>query len=177
MRAFLALPLPEETRAALEALADLVPVGRVVPAENLHLTLVFLGEVDMSQLEALDDEMQGVRAGPVALELGDWEALGGRHPKVVALSARGPEALQKAVEARVRAAGLAPERRRFRPHVTLARLPRRMQPEQEARLARFLGRAAAPDVAPMAVDRIDLYQSHLGADGARYELLAEYPLR
>ncbi|HHL22512.1 MAG TPA: RNA 2',3'-cyclic phosphodiesterase [Aliiroseovarius sp.] len=175
-RAFIALSLPEDVQDTLAELGAGVPVGRPVPAENLHLTLVFLGDVTQAELAALDEALQGLRAAPAELAFQGWETLGGRHPKVLALAARGPEALQAEVLRRVRAAGLTPERRRFRPHVTLTRLPRRLAQDQAARLAGFLGAAGWPDMAPVTVGQVTLFQSHLTPEGARYTPLAQYPL-
>jgi 2'-5' RNA ligase len=44
MRVFVAIDLPDEVRRELETLQNALPVGRPVPAENLHLTLSFLGD-------------------------------------------------------------------------------------------------------------------------------------
>ncbi len=179
MRIFLALPLPAEARAVLARLAaELAPgqmPGRAVADENLHLTLIFLGQMGGAELEALDAQMQGLAAEPVRLEFQGWQALGGAAPKVLALGATGPEALHGRVLSRLRAAGLTPGRRRFRPHVTLVRLPRRPAPGRGARLAAILGNRA-PRIAPVRVDRLGLYRSHLSPRGARYEMLAHYPL-
>jgi len=60
--------------------------------------------------------------------------------------------------------------------VTLTRFPRRMEPGQLAKLGRFLQSEAATRLPPVEVDHLALYASHLHPAGARYEVLAEYPL-
>ncbi|MEJ6395659.1 2'-5' RNA ligase family protein [Gymnodinialimonas sp. 2305UL16-5] len=55
IRSFLALPIPGDTVDALTALQASIPFGRPVPEDNLHLTLAFLGQVDVDVLEALND--------------------------------------------------------------------------------------------------------------------------
>jgi 2'-5' RNA ligase len=55
MRAFLALPIPEDTVAALCAVQARIPFGRPVPEDNLHLTLAFLGDVGEDVLNDLHD--------------------------------------------------------------------------------------------------------------------------
>lgn len=176
MRLFVALPLPEAVCAPLARLAEAAPLGRAVAEENLHLTLAFLGEVERGALPALDGALSGASAPPVCLCFHEVVALGGRQARVVALTASGPEALQGRIVAALRAAGFALPRRRFRPHVTLLRLPRKLEPGQEQRLARFLASLGAPQTGPVSIDRFTLYASHLHPDGASYEPLAEYPL-
>ncbi len=177
MRLFVALPLPEAVTAPLVRLAEAAPLGRAVAEENLHLTLAFLGEVGQSALPALDGALSTVCAPPVCLSFHEVAALGGRQARVVALTARGPEALYKRIVSALRLAGFALPRRRFRAHVTLLRLPRRLEPGQEQRLARFLARLGTPPIGPVSIDRFTLYASQLHPDGARYEPLAEYALR
>ncbi len=176
MRLFVALPLPEAMLAPLVRLAEAAPLGRAVAEENLHLTLAFLGEVARADLPALDGALSAVSAPPVRLCFHEVVALGGRQARVVALTASGPEALQGRIKTALRAAGFALPRRRFRAHVTLLRLPRRMDAGQERRMARFLAALPSPEIAPAGIDRFALCASHLHPDGARYETLAEYPL-
>lgn len=70
--------------------------------------------------------------------------------------------------AAVSEADLAAERRRFRPHVTVARLRERMRP-QERQLAPTPALAFAPE-------SLALYRSFLARDGASYESLTSVPL-
>ncbi len=176
MRLFVGLPLPDDTRARIAGIAGSLPLGRRLAADNLHLTLVFLGDVAPAGLGGLDEALREVDAGPVRLEFGAALALGGRTARALALEARGAEALQARVLAAVRRAGFAPERRRFRGHVTFARLPRGLTPGDERRLAGWLADIATPLVLPASVDRFTLYRSHLSPAGAAYEGLADYPL-
>ncbi len=176
MRLFVALPLPEAVCAPLARLAEAAPLGRAVAEENLHLTLAFLGEVARGELPALDSALSAVSVPPVCLCFHEVVALGGKQARVVALTASGPEALQGRIVAALRAAGFALPRRRFRAHVTLLRLPRRMDGGQELRMARFLASLGPPEIAPASIDRFALHASQLHPDGARYEILAEYPL-
>jgi 2'-5' RNA ligase len=67
MRAFLALPLPDHATALLERLQQEIPVGRLVPPENLHLTLVFLGERSEAALEELHFALEALRASQAAM--------------------------------------------------------------------------------------------------------------
>ncbi len=173
MRLFVALPVPEQTGARLADLARSLPVGRPVPEENLHLTLAFPGEVPRADLEPLHEALETVRAAPVALDLAGLELFGGKSPALMAILARGAEALHARVVRAVGQAGIPLPRRRFRGHVTLTRFPRRMDPGALDKLGRFLQAHGACALPPVTVDRFALYASQLHPEGARYEVLAE----
>lgn len=173
MRLFVALCLPTEALHALETLQDRLPAGRPVPADNLHLTLAFLGEVDDTAAEALHDALSNLRAAPVMLRLGGAEVFGGRHGQAIALGAEGCPPLQDLhdrVRSRIHGAGLNTERRRFRPHVTLARLPGR---GHAAPLVQALSTAR---LGPFACTGFALIESRLHPRGAIHTPLARYPL-
>lgn len=173
MRAFLGLPLPDALAGPLSDLAQEVPVGRPVAHENLHLTLAFLGEQPEARLATLATEISTADLPGASLAPGGLELMGGE--RVLAVVMTGPEALHARLMRKVREAGIELERRRFRPHVTLARLPRRLSREEEERLAGFLSRGAPPlPTAP--AEELALYRSQLGPEGARYDILAAWPL-
>jgi len=178
MRTFLALDLPDAQQDALEDLADAVPVGRAVPAENLHLTLAFLDDQPDEVLEALHGKLQGLDFAPVPLVFDGLGSFGGTAPRVLfAGVAANPalSALHGKVLSACRAAGLDLPRRRFRPHVTLARLPPQLRPEGRARLERFVAAHAALHLPAGVSGGITLFRSTLHPGGAIHEELASYP--
>ncbi len=143
--------------------------------EQLHLTLRFAGEVDTPLANDLADRLGTVHARPFPLAIrgvGHFERKG--HPRAVwAGIAPSPEfeVLQRKVERACQETGLEPERRRFTPHITLARLNSATGP-----IAPFL--LARSDLAgePFTVDGFTLYESHLGEGGSIYEPVMRYPL-
>ncbi|HSM01539.1 MAG TPA: RNA 2',3'-cyclic phosphodiesterase [Acidimicrobiia bacterium] len=178
MRVFAAVPLDDETRHRLAHLVSDHVVempGRAVPPEKWHLTLRFLGELEEAEVDlirhALDDADLG-EAFPMA-----WGRLGAfpRSSRASVLwigVARGEEPLSDvaaAVDDALESAGFDPEDRPFRPHLTIAR----MRPPEDVRPV--VRGDPFPDVA-MRIDRVTLYQSRLGAGGARYEVLDEFEL-
>ncbi len=177
IRAFLALPLPAEMAGRLHMLAQMLPLPRRVPPENMHLTLLFLGEVPEPLLEEAHHGFAAIRAAPFAIDLAGLGLFGGDRPRSVHAAVR-PEPrldrLQARIETAARRAGLAPEARRFVPHVTLARF--RPHEADLPRLAAALAGAGEPRFGPLAVERFVLYRSHLGRTAAHYEELATYPL-
>ncbi|WP_291727727.1 RNA 2',3'-cyclic phosphodiesterase [Leisingera sp. F5] len=178
MRAFAGLPLPDAALGALERVQEELTVGRQVPAENMHLTLAFLDDQPEQVLQALHQELAGIRAPVLTLSIQGLEVFGGKQPRVLAAAVqKTPELsrLRNQVRSACQAAGIALARERFRPHVTLARFPRHLQPGQLEKIAGFLQQAAVVRLQAEA-DCFALYQSTLAPEGARYDVLAEYPL-
>ena len=128
-RTFVALPIPDAQRAALAVhlhrCAEAAPEFRWVPAESLHLTLRFIGGLDGPGVARLLVGLAAIRCAPFPIRLGGTGTFGGHRPSVVwlGLSAGSEPAAGLAAECETvcRAAGLEPDDRRFRPHVTLAR--------------------------------------------------------
>jgi 2'-5' RNA ligase len=177
MRAFVALPLPDDTADLLHRRAQGAGVGRV--PDTLHLTLAFLGEQPEAALAALAGELDLIVAPAPRL---DWDApefLGGDRARVLALMVRPDPALMHLharVRTAIRAAGLALPPDRFRPHVTLIRLPPRPGPGTADRLQALIGRGISADIPPVTASRLVLYHSRLDRAGARHDELAIWPL-
>jgi len=177
IRAFAAIALPEAVRLELALVGHGLPVPRPLPAENLHLTLVFLGEVPGPVLDDIDAAFGAVRAPRFDLGFGGLGLFGGSKPRVVyAAIAESPPLrhLQAKIETAARGAGMDEPARRYAPHVTLARLPERGV--ERARLERAVAGRPAPVAPGFPVDDFRLYRSRLGSAGAAYEELVRYPL-
>lgn len=165
-RLFFALWPPTAVREALARLAVAhVPDGRRLPAENLHLTLAFIGEADATARERLLAVAAAVHGEAATLHL---ERLGCWPRQGISWAApeRVPEALQhlhRDLNRRLKRAGFRAERRPFRPHVTLAR---RSRPHAFHHFP----------VLAWRVDAFALVASTLGAEGARYRIIAQWPL-
>jgi 2'-5' RNA ligase len=178
VRAFFGLPVPETQRDALESFlarcGALAPQFGWTPAGNLHLTLRFLGHVELALAEGIAD---GVAAnGPAAFEvrlgeLGTFKR--GRLARVVWLGlsqgARGVGALAEVVEAECVRAGLEPEGRRFNAHLTLARARARDGSPLPAL-------PDPPDLPGWRATELILYRSRLGRGGSVYEPLRRVSL-
>jgi 2'-5' RNA ligase len=177
MRLFVGLELPWETRARLAGLAGSgIPGARWVPIENYHLTLRFIGEVPPYRAEELDEALAALRGRRFAFELSGVGtfAKGGRETALWVGVAKNPklEHLAGKVETALQRAGMEPERRRFAPHVTLARLDN-APPDK---LAGFVQAHNLFRDGPIEVEHFTLFSSLLGKEASVYTPEVEYEL-
>ncbi len=176
MRLFVALTLPAALKMQLAALAGGIPGARWVPPENYHLTLRFIGEVEPWRAEEVDAALALIRAPRFELALkgvGTFEK-GGRI-QALWVGVERSEALnrlQGKVETALQRVGLEPERRRFAPHVTLARTDK-APPDK---LVGFVHAHSLFRAEPVPVEHFTLYSSQLGKDQAVYTPEVEYEL-
>ena len=179
VRAFFGLPVPEAQRSTLDAYlaecAGRAPQSRWTPAANLHLTIRFLGHLELALAERIADRLVDADLGAFQLKLGDVGAFKrGRLARVVwlGLAEGSSESVQlaAAVESECVRAGLAAETRPFSPHLTLARSKARDgSPLPEL--------PAAPRIDAWRATELILYQSRLGRAGAVYQPLRSITLR
>ena len=177
-RLFVALPVPEEIAEDLVALQSGVPDARWVPSENFHVTLCFAGKVEGGTMRDFEEELSDI-AGPrfpVAVA-GVEQFSSGKQPKaLVALVARTDRLdwLQQKVSTVARNCGIAVERRKFRPHVTLARFP--TGAETGHHIAQFMASHSTFYAGPWVADHFALYSSRRGSGGSVYREKAAYDL-
>ena len=176
MRLFVALDLPWALKQRLAMLCGGIPGVRFVPAENFHLTLRFIGEISPAQAEEIDHALAAIRAPCFDLNLAGVGIFskGGRATALWAGADRNAalDHLQGKIETALRRAGLEPERRRFTPHVTLARLDN----IPEVKIAAFVMDKNLFRAAPVWMTNFTLFSSILGRDGSVYTPEMEYAL-
>jgi 2'-5' RNA ligase len=177
MRLFVALDLPWALRQRLALLAGLgIPGARWVPPENYHLTLRFIGEAPRHLAEEIDHALAALKARDFALTLagvGTFDK-GGRPTSLWMGAERNPslDHLRGKIETALQRVGLEPERRRFNPHVTLARL----ENTAEAKLAAFVQAHNLFRSDPVPVEHFTLFSSQLGKEQSVYTAEVEYAL-
>jgi 2'-5' RNA ligase len=147
-----------------------------VPEENLHVTLRFIGEVAAHQAEEIDHALAALRARRFALMLagvGTFSRAGRETTLWVGIERSQPlDLLQSKIETALQRAGLEPERRRFVPHLTLARLDN----PQPAKLVAFVQAHNLFRAEPVAVERFTLFSSRLGKEASVYTAEVDYEL-
>lgn len=176
IRLFVSLELPEDVRARLQLLCCDVPGARWADPDQLHLTVRFIGEVEEHVFHDIRDGLSGVQVEPFDIVLrgvGHFPPRG--QPRVLwAGIDRCPalDLLHQRVDSALGRAGLPPERRKFAPHVTLARL--RGTPSRA--VGSFLSQNGMFQSEPIRMDRFWLYSSQLSRKRAVHRPEAEYPL-
>jgi 2'-5' RNA ligase len=189
IRSFVAVLLDEPTRTAVSALIDhLRPLSRAVgwvPAQNLHLTLKFLGNQSPERLEEVTEALRAAAAGqpPFTVTFHGVGAFPGiERPRIlwVGLAHGAVEArtLQERVEQALEQRGVPREGRPWHPHLTVGRVfdDRRWRREASPSLRTALAQAAAREFGSLTVTHIALMRSDLSPAGARYSELCSLPL-
>lgn len=185
-RGFVALPLPPEMREQAAAVVErLRAAGEVrwTAAENLHLTLKFLGHVPHSLVPELAARLGEVAraAAPFEFEVGGLGAFPRvERPQVVWVGVTAGEAalarLAADVEAACAGVGFAPEGRPFRAHITLGRARAGRGAEGGRGLARALQAAGPVALGRARADRFHLMKSELTPRGSLYTVMATFEL-
>jgi len=177
IRLFAALAIPGDIAEHLAARQSGVPEARWRPAESLHITLRFFGDIPENQAEDVASDLSRVVGAPLTLTLNGVGAFGAgadidaiwagvdQSPALDILAGR--------CEAAARRAGLKPDTRVYKPHVTLAYL-RRPDP---GRVAAWIQANSLLKSPAFTVGWFGLYSSWPTSEGTRYELELVYPLR
>lgn len=168
-RLFFALwPEPWQQAEWAEMAQQLIPsgVGRLVPSHNLHITLLYLGEVELQMRQAMEETAGTIKASSFNLRLeqiGHW-----RRPQVLWWGAKQtPEQLKQLVgllRSGAEACGLEFDRRPYKAHLTLARKVRHKP-------GRLVDQAC-----DWRIKQFVLIRSVLSPKGAQYEVLHRWPL-
>jgi 2'-5' RNA ligase len=155
---------------------------RVLDPELLHVTLCFLGERPLAQIATLDEALAACAAPVGELQIGAPVWLPPRRPRTLGVEVRDGEdgdpaeslgALHEGLlDALAKACGFKRERRRFRAHVTLARM------KGDRGRGYGIERAPLPPTPPLSFTpgALVLYRSWLSPAGASYEALARRTL-
>jgi 2'-5' RNA ligase len=187
MRLFVAVALPEEIKRELTRLQESLKKScrncpaRWVSAENIHLTLNFLGEVVVSRLPDIERAVTQACAGIECFDLnisetGAFPNL--EKPRVIWVGMHGDlkrlVMLQKVLEQSLSALGFTPDTRGFSPHLTLARVSDEAFPGDKKRLGEAAGALSSDCSIP--VSSVSLMRSQLMQWGPVYTVLVAAPL-
>lgn len=163
LRLFCALRLPPETVERLAAWQAALPVPagvRVVPPENLHVTLAFLGATPRSRVDDVAGALRAAASGVAPPELAASRYRETRSVGMVVLDDEGGRAtaIGEELARRLESLGLyRPERRPWLPHVTVVRF------RERPRL-----RPSPPDLGRFTPSEATVTMSLLRPAGAQY---------
>ncbi|HVD90867.1 MAG TPA: RNA 2',3'-cyclic phosphodiesterase [Vicinamibacterales bacterium] len=184
MRLFIAVEIDDPARRVAEATAEALrraigpaPNIRWVPAENMHLTVRFIGNVvDNRAAVLLDALIPPLEIAPFDIDLGGCGVFPPSRgaPRVIwmGLTAGLPNlaAMHDEFDRRLAPFGFEPERRAFSAHLTLARI------KDAPGGVRAAVQPAIRDVTAVStrchITRATVFQSHLSPRGPRYEAIA-----
>ncbi len=180
MRLFVALEISEEIRAAIATLIrELKPLDdswKWVRAENLHVTLKFLGEIPFGKLESIKTSLRPVSCEwPILMK---FRGLGffpnERRPRVLWVGMDAPHslpALATAIEEALAKVGVPREEREFTPHLTLAR---NKSGKASEKFLSALASHASSQFGEMNATAFHLIESKLKSTGAEYTTLESF---
>ena len=188
VRLFVACEVPDDIKETIGEVIEGLrqksgPDVRWIRPEGVHVTLKFLGEVPTKKLPAVKLAIQEAVVGhsPFELEFSTIGTFGGREGlRIMWVGIAGDvlrlEALVRAVNAALAVVGFEPERRPFRPHLTLGRVRDEVPTRRRAEIEVAVGKSGVPQVS-WRTAQVSLMRSRLTASGATYEVLATFPLR
>jgi len=173
-RLFTALEIPSEIVQSMARLRGGLPGARWVEPENYHLTLRFIGDVDDALAEEIADLLSKVARPAFDLRIDGLDSFGGNRPRAVVAAVSAVAELvelQAEHERIMQRVGLEPDRK-YKPHVTLARL----RDTSSRQVADFLSIRQPFRSPPFSVSRFVLYSSRASMGGGPYVVEAGYPL-
>jgi RNA 2',3'-cyclic 3'-phosphodiesterase len=174
-RLFTALEIPADVARSIARLRGGVSGARWIDAENYHITLRFIGDVDDRFAHELDHALSCVRRPVLEVTVDELGAFGGDKPRAIVARVRPDPALmelQAEQERLLRRLGAPPEPRKFAPHVTLARL----RGAASMGVAAYLGARGYFPPLRFEAARFVLYSSRDSVGGGPYIVEAAYPL-
>ncbi len=177
-RLFVAIDFPEKIRAMLAGLAHGLPAARWVPEDQYHLTLRFIGEVDGDVFRDIADQLATVSTPPFSLVLKGTGCFPPRKkPRVLWIGVEADDTLfqlRKGIDSALLRAGIKPERRRFSPHITIARFRDQVP---IGRLSTYLAGNNLFTTPDVQITSFQLYSSFLTPKGAIHQVERSYNLR
>jgi 2'-5' RNA ligase len=188
VRLFVACEVPDDVKTSIGGLVESLKSRsendvRWIRSEGVHVTLKFLGEVPVKKLPAIKIALQEavVRHSPFNLEFANIGTFGGREGlRIMWVGIAGDvlrlEALVRDVNLALSVVGFEPERRPFRPHLTLGRVKDEIGTRRRAEIEVEVGKTIVP-VVTWRTAQISLMRSRLVPGGAAYDVVATFPLR
>jgi len=188
MRSFIAIELPPEIKLELARLQQALkedgqPRIKWVNPQGIHLTLKFLGNIDPAVVGGITGAMTDAAStiSPFTLDLRQpgafpnlervqvvWVGLGGELEVL--------KKLQQSLESKLAKLGFPPEKRPFKPHLTLARLGDEATTQQRRRLGELISGTKFETNQEIKADAINLMRSQLTATGAVYSRIGSAAL-
>lgn len=181
IRTFIAIELPKEINDNLQKLQndmkDSMPDARWTKYGNIHLTLKFLGDTNVTKLELIGTIIQEIarKYSPFIISLKGIGAFpNSRKPSVIWTGIdKGKDEISKLaneIESAMEKLGFPRENRSFNPHLTIGRVRELNHPSE---MMQALENPTVGEVGEFTVDRVNFIKSELNPKGSIYTILAE----
>jgi 2'-5' RNA ligase len=175
-RLFTAIEIPVDIADELYRLRMPLPGAKWIDPENYHITLRFAGDIGNAEAHEFASNLAMIQTDGFEIRLSGLGAFGGDDPHIIFAAAEPQpklEELARAHEKAARNAGLPPDTRAFKPHVTLARLKN----SNATAVARFLSRYGGYRSEPFFVTSTVLMSSRPSVGGGPYSVEERFPMR
>lgn len=176
IRLFAAVAIPTAIAEALAPLQHGIEGARWRPAESLHITLRFFGDIAEPIADDLAEQLASVGGKAFELTLNGVGVFGGgRGLRAIWAGVDESEPLRTLAgrcERAARSAGLKPEKRKYAPHVTLAYL----RGADQGEVAAWIQRYNLLKTQAFGVSEFGLYSSWTGRSGSFYRLEQTFTL-
>jgi len=189
IRSFIAIELPDEVKSALDQLQAQLKTGKQLPVKwvdpySIHLTLKFLGNIDVNKVREITGAMEAAAQGisPFKLEVKDLGVFPNlKRVRVVWVGVSGEVAqlsqLQQRIESNLAPLGFAPESRSFTPHLTLARVREQASLDEQQSFGQLIASTKFEAVYGFGIDSVNLIKSQLTREGAIYSRISSVKLK
>jgi 2'-5' RNA ligase len=188
LRAFIAIEIPPNIQAAIEkqtarlrqALGN--ETVRWIPAQNMHLTLKFLGDIASSHVDFLKQLLtrEATLHSQFDLQIGGLGSYPtSRRPRILWVGLHIPAelvALQKSIETGTTRLGYEQEERDFAPHLTIGRVRQNASPADLPKIRAAMDNIQLGNIGTARVDSVHLFKSELQPNGSVYTKLFSAPL-
>ena len=174
-RLFTGLEIPPEITQRLSVLRGGLPGARWIEPDDYHITLRFIGDIDVGAANEIAHELGTIKPRRIEVSFDGLAVFGADKPHALIARASGGDALvalQAEHERLMRRIGLAPEARKFAPHVTLARL----RGAPAATVADFIEMHGGLPPMRFIAPRFVLYSSRASKGGGPYCVEVDYPM-
>lgn len=174
-RLFTGLEIPSDLAFDLAMLRGGLSGARWIDAENYHLTLRFIGDIDDATAREIHSSLGRIRRPPFTVTIEGLASFGGDKPRALVAKAKPAPPLvelQAQQERLMQRIGMAPEARKFTPHVTLARL----RTASADAVADYLSARGGFFSRQFEAQRFVLFSARASTGGGPYVIEAAYPL-
>lgn len=175
-RLFTGLEIPPQLRTYLSFLQSGMDNVRWIEPGDFHITLRFIGDVSRRDAQMIVEALSSRSWVAPSVRLGELKAFGNSRPSSIYASVHEDERLNRLAatqERLMQRLGLPPDRRRFTPHVTIARLRGGAKPQAVANYLAAHGGFSAPSFQPA---RFVLYSARESTGGGPYVVEDSWPL-